>query len=265
MLRRLSRCALVSSQSIISRNFAALPFVKLPYNSARIDVENRDVDDTAEFTTRLWETVTAAREAQIDALYLRVPLLYAHLMPSAALFGFRFHHAEGDMATLLLWLPPSECKVPPFATHHCGVGGAVLHEGKLLVVKERLKPTGWKLPGGYLNLGEDIEAGVAREVLEETGVQARSTGILSFRHQHNVQFGRSDLYVICRMEALSSALRVDAEIDEAAWMPLPEFRAQTKHPMLLQICSLLEKDSLGLQGERMNSVVPGKAPFTLYL
>lgn len=33
------------------------------------------------------------------------------------------------------------------------------------------------------------------QVLEETGVKTEFKSILSFRHQHNVSFGRSDMYV----------------------------------------------------------------------
>lgn len=63
--------------------------------------------------------------------------------------GFKYHHAEGDTATLLLWLPNTACTVPSYATHHVGVGAAVLdeHNDKILVVKEKHKLVNWKLPG----------------------------------------------------------------------------------------------------------------------
>jgi ADP-ribose pyrophosphatase YjhB (NUDIX family) len=70
---------------------------------------------------------------------------------------------------MLLWLPETECLVPPYATHHCGVAGALLVDNKILVVKDIGKPrVGWKLPGGYVNLGEEISSAVTREVFEET-------------------------------------------------------------------------------------------------
>jgi ADP-ribose pyrophosphatase YjhB (NUDIX family) len=132
------------------------------------------------------------------------------------------------------------------------------------VVKERSKAfASWKLPGGYLNLGEDLEVGVAREILEETGVQTRFDRVLTFRHQHKVQFGRSDIYVICKLDAVTTDITVDAEIEEARWMDLAEFAASTKHPMLQRALALIN-GTKGLTGDKMKSTIPGKEPFTLY-
>jgi 8-oxo-dGTP diphosphatase len=53
-----------------------------------------------------------------------------------------------------------------------GVGGVVIHEGRVVLIKRKYEPLAghWSLPGGTLELGETLEAGVAREVLEETGL-----------------------------------------------------------------------------------------------
>ena len=76
------------------------------------------------------------------------------------LYGFKYHRAEDDVAHLLLWLPRDiENNVPIFATHHCGVAGAIVvpdkQGGKILVVKEKNKDT-WKLPG-FKNLFFEFE------------------------------------------------------------------------------------------------------------
>jgi ADP-ribose pyrophosphatase YjhB (NUDIX family) len=54
-----------------------------------------------------------------------------------------------------------------------GVGAVVLVDGRVLLVKRRFEPLAgqWSLPGGALEVGETLAAGVAREVLEETGLQ----------------------------------------------------------------------------------------------
>lgn len=158
----------------------------------------------------------------------------------------------------------SECKVPVFATHHCGVGGLLIHEDRVLVVKEREGYREWKLPGGYLNLGEDVEQGVAREVREETGVAGRFTRILTMRHRHDVQFGRSDWYIICQMQPESLEIRVDDEIDDAAWLSLEELRRTTRHPMLRQALLLAGRPEAGFVGAPVSSPVQGKSSAMLY-
>jgi 8-oxo-dGTP diphosphatase len=54
-----------------------------------------------------------------------------------------------------------------------GIGAVVVDEdGRVVLVKRRHEPLAgqWSLPGGALEVGETLEAGTAREVLEETGL-----------------------------------------------------------------------------------------------
>ena len=54
-----------------------------------------------------------------------------------------------------------------------GVGAVIMEDGKVVLVKRRFEPLAgqWSLPGGRLELGETLEAGLAREMLEETGLE----------------------------------------------------------------------------------------------
>ncbi|MBI1874023.1 MAG: NUDIX hydrolase [Acidobacteria bacterium] len=54
-----------------------------------------------------------------------------------------------------------------------GVGGVILMDDKVVLIKRRFDPLAgqWSLPGGRLEIGETLEAGVAREMLEETGLE----------------------------------------------------------------------------------------------
>ena len=53
-----------------------------------------------------------------------------------------------------------------------GVGAVIVRDAQVLIVKRRYDPLAgrWSLPGGTLELGETLEAGLAREMREETGL-----------------------------------------------------------------------------------------------
>jgi 8-oxo-dGTP diphosphatase len=56
-----------------------------------------------------------------------------------------------------------------------GVGGVVIENGCALLIRRGGEPLRgeWSIPGGTLELGETLEQGVARELLEETGIEVR--------------------------------------------------------------------------------------------
>ncbi len=61
-----------------------------------------------------------------------------------------------------------------------GVGAVVLKNNSILLVR-RGNPPGkrlWSVPGGKLNVGEDIREGVARELNEETGLVGEIVDLL---------------------------------------------------------------------------------------
>ena len=56
-----------------------------------------------------------------------------------------------------------------------GVGGVVIEDGRTLLIKRGSEPLlgQWSIPGGTLELGESLQQGVARELLEETGLEVQ--------------------------------------------------------------------------------------------
>jgi 8-oxo-dGTP diphosphatase len=61
-----------------------------------------------------------------------------------------------------------------------GVGAVVIDGTKVLLVRRGNEPLKgeWSLPGGAVELGETLQQGVVREVLEETGLVVVPAGII---------------------------------------------------------------------------------------
>jgi 8-oxo-dGTP diphosphatase len=61
-----------------------------------------------------------------------------------------------------------------------GVGAVVIDGTKVLLVRRGQEPLKgeWSLPGGALELGETLQQGVVREVLEETGLIVVPGGVI---------------------------------------------------------------------------------------
>lgn len=61
-----------------------------------------------------------------------------------------------------------------------GVGAIVVHEGRVLLVQRGREPLKgqWSIPGGLLEVGESLEAGLMREVEEETGLTVQPVQLI---------------------------------------------------------------------------------------
>jgi 8-oxo-dGTP pyrophosphatase MutT (NUDIX family) len=182
-----------------------------------------------EFTNRLRHSLTTWRDEGRRLVWVDVPRALATHVPVAVDAGFVFHHADDDHVMLVRKLV-DDAFVPMHATHYIGVGGVVINDrDELLVVCERHRRTAqpyYKLPGGALQPGEHLVDAVLREVLEETGVQAKFEALVCFRHWHGYRYGKSDIYFVCRLSPLSQDVTMQAEeIEECFWMPVDEYFA----------------------------------------
>lgn len=201
-----------------------LSYLEDKYDGVIVDSEKLP-DNDAGFTEAIDASLSYWRSHHRRGVWLKVPIEKASFIPIATSRGFQFHHAENSYLMLTHWLADGENRLPANASHQVGVGCVVINkEGHLLLVQEKsgpLRGTGiWKLPTGLSDAGEDISTAAEREVLEETGVEAKFKKLLCFRQAHNLLFGKSDLFYVCLVEPLTSDIAIqEAEIVAASWCP----------------------------------------------
>ncbi|XP_006762893.1 PREDICTED: nucleoside diphosphate-linked moiety X motif 6 [Myotis davidii] len=197
----------------------------------------------------MWADTAAIQQWRSEgraAVWLHVPILQSRFIAPAAALGFCFHHAEADSSTLTLWLGQGPSRLPGYATHQVGVAGAVFDEStrKILVVQDRNKLKNmWKFPGGLSEPGEDIGDTAVREVFEETGIRSEFRSLLSIRQQHSHPgaFGKSDMYIICRLKPRSFTIELcPHECLRCEWMDLTDLaKAANTTPVTSRVARLL--------------------------
>ncbi|WP_111497253.1 NUDIX hydrolase [Marinobacter bohaiensis] len=187
-------------------------------------------EDAGAFHQSLQDIVTFARREAKNIVWLTLSIRQSHLVAMATDLGFVFHNCQEDELTLILKAPTTEF-VPFIPTHTIGAGAIVTNgAGQILVIREQ-GMTGFKLPGGHVELGERIEEAVVREVWEETGVEADFQSIVGFTTRHPFRFGKSNLYFVCRLAPTSETIDIQDtdEIAEARWVDWHTYIADPTH------------------------------------
>ncbi len=109
--------------------------------------------------------------------------------------------------------------------HSVSVAGIVVREDGRILAIQRRDNQHWEPPGGVLELDETFEAGVRREVLEETGV------VVGEVHYFGSQPWPlpASLMVGFVARATSTEITVDEdEIEDAQWFTRAEMREQAE-------------------------------------
>ena len=122
-----------------------------------------------------------------------------------------------------------------------GVGGLLVHEGKVLLIQRKTQPNAgeWTLPGGYVEGSERPDMTAVRELREETGLQTRVTGLLGI--WHFPREGSQNLWYVfgMQLDGPLSELRADGEgmeIEQAGFFSLDEVtRLEKMGPVSLWI------------------------------
>jgi 8-oxo-dGTP diphosphatase len=122
-----------------------------------------------------------------------------------------------------------------------GVGGVVIHEAKVLLIRRASEPLKgeWSIPGGLVELGEKLLDAVKREVLEETGLVVDPGEVLElFDSIWKDPDGRCQYHYVlvdylCRM--IGGNLQAASDVSEACWVAKEELEKFGLRPATLGV------------------------------
>lgn len=109
-----------------------------------------------------------------------------------------------------------------------GVGAVILKEGKLLLVKRGNEPAKgkWSIPGGVVELGENLEEAVTRETKEETGLDVEAQRLVDVVDQMETdEAGRVKYHFVIvdyLLKIKSGEAIAGSDVDELKWVALNE-------------------------------------------
>jgi mutator protein MutT len=99
--------------------------------------------------------------------------------------------------------------------------GAVItdNRGRVLLLKHRFRPgTGWGIPGGFMQEGEQAEEALRRELREEVGLEVEKVELFTtraFKVPRQVE-------IVFLARAIGDTNELNFEIQKAAWFSLDE-------------------------------------------
>ena len=105
-----------------------------------------------------------------------------------------------------------------------GVGAVIVRDGRVVIVRRRYEPLAgrWSLPGGMLELGETLEAGVAREMQEETGLDVEVGPVIEVFDRILLDDTRRVQYHFVLVDYLcwpvGGELRAGSDVDDAMFV-----------------------------------------------
>jgi 8-oxo-dGTP diphosphatase len=113
-----------------------------------------------------------------------------------------------------------------------GVGAVVVNESRVLLVRRGREPSKgeWSLPGGLLEVGESLAAGVVREVLEETGLTVEPLELIELldrihRNGDKVRYHYVIADYLCRV--LGGELKAASDAEAVRWVVRAEWNSHS--------------------------------------
>jgi 8-oxo-dGTP pyrophosphatase MutT (NUDIX family) len=97
----------------------------------------------------------------------------------------------------------------------------IIKDGKILMTRDNRDTVVWDLPGGRINVGESIELGLKREIMEELGVDINFNGVVYSEQLVHTSEGSPHLFITCKATLADEKkpfLIPSEELAEAKWV-----------------------------------------------
>ena len=139
-----------------------------------------------------------------------------------------------------------------------GVGAVVIEGGRVLLVRRGQAPLKgeWSLPGGALELGETLQQGVEREVLEETGLMVEAVLMVEVldrimredgageagdpgNHEQTVRYHYVLIDYVCRV--VGGSLLAASDAADARWVAHEELNEDSIYRVAPITVQVIEK------------------------
>lgn len=121
------------------------------------------------------------------------------------------------------------------------VGAVVIKDNRVLLVRRGHAPAKgqWAIPGGRIKLGETLQAGAEREIMEETGIRIKAKApVFTLDSIHRTPDGRVRYhYVIVDLAAeyISGEPMAGDDADEVRWVSSKELFQLSVNPSTLDL------------------------------
>ena len=113
---------------------------------------------------------------------------------------------------------------------------------EVLLLNHVLRPvSGWGLPGGFLDAGEQPEAAFRRELREETGLELSDVSFARIRTLHR------HIEIIFRAAAIGEPAIRSLEITDLGWFDLDNMPADMSLDQRFLIMKIVRPDELKIQ------------------
>jgi len=135
-----------------------------------------------------------------------------------------------------------------FRVGHGRTRVVLIHEGKVLVMKQWVSPGAWGLPGGGLRKDEAVDDGAVRELYEETHLKLDPRQLLSIGTAMYRKYGLSFEYQVFAAKVGSSKVRAQRiEVSELVWAYPEELTTYNAAPDTLHALQMVREKSALLQ------------------